>query len=100
MCCWPRLDRMKINFVSDVACPWCAIGLHSLERALGRLGDTVQAELHFEPFELDPDMPAEGKDAIEYLSQKYGTSPDQIRRRQATLRERGAAVGFRFDERH
>jgi len=52
---------MKLQFISDVACPWCAIGLNSLEMALARLGDGVKAELSFEPFELNPDMPPEGR---------------------------------------
>ncbi len=55
---------MKIDFVSDVACPWCAIGLHSLEEALRRLGPLgLTVELHLQPFELNPDMPPEGEDA-------------------------------------
>ena len=55
---------MKIDFVSDVACPWCAVGLNSLERALERLGGEIPVELHFQPFELNPDMPAEGADGV------------------------------------
>ena len=49
---------MKIDFVSDVACPWCAVGLNALEIALKRLGDAVPVELHFQPFELNPTMPS------------------------------------------
>jgi len=90
---------MKIDFVSDVACPWCAVGLHSLEAALQRLGDTVKVELRFQPFELNPDMPPEGEDTIEYLSRKYGASPAQLAQTRETLRQRGAAVGFTFGER-
>ena len=59
---------MKIDFVSDVTCPWCAVGLNSLERALERLGGEVQVELHFQPFELNPAMPPEGEDATEHLA--------------------------------
>jgi len=90
---------MKINFVSDVACPWCAVGLWSLDRALERLGDEVQVELHFEPFELNPTLPAEGEDAAEYLARKYGASPEQLAKNRGVIRERGAAVGFAFGER-
>ena len=90
---------MKIEFVSDVACPWCAVGLHSLESALKNIGDAIPVELHFEPFELNPSMPPEGEDAIRYLSKKYGAPPEQLARSRATLRERGAAVGFTFGER-
>ena len=90
---------MKIEFVSDVACPWCAVGLHSLESALKNIGDAIPVELHFEPFELNPSMPPEGEDAIRYLSKKYGAPPEQLARSRATLRDRGAAVGFEFGER-
>ena len=44
---------MKIDFVSDVSCPWCAIGLKSLEEGIARLGDSVKVDLHFQPFELN-----------------------------------------------
>jgi predicted DsbA family dithiol-disulfide isomerase len=90
---------MKIDFVSDVTCPWCAIGLHALEQALARLGDTVQVELHLEPFELNPDMPPEGEDIAQYAARKYGASPQQLGERQALIRRRGAEVGFTFGTR-
>lgn len=88
---------MKIDFVSDVACPWCAVGLASLQQALAQSGDAVQATLHFQPFELNPDMPAGGEDINEHLARKYGGSPEQFERNRAVIRERGAAVGFSFN---
>ena len=90
---------MKIDFVSDIACPWCAVGLHSLEQAIASLGDSVPIEMHFEPFELNPAMPPEGEDATEHLSRKYGAPPEQLAKSRAALRERGAAVGFTFGDR-
>ena len=90
---------MKIDFVSDVACPWCAVGLNALERALERVGPDLQVELHFQPFELNPSMPAEGADTVQYLSAKYGIDAEQIARNQAAIRARGAAVGFTFGAR-
>ncbi|HEX2541463.1 MAG TPA: DsbA family oxidoreductase [Caldimonas sp.] len=90
---------MKIHFVSDVACPWCAVGLSSLEIALERLGDTVPVELHFEPFELNPQMPPEGEDTVQHLAKKYGLPPAQLAKNREHLRQRGAAVGFTFGER-
>ena len=90
---------MKIDFVSDVACPWCAVGLNALEIALARIGDEIPVELRFEPFELNPQMRAEGEDANEYLGRKYGRSPEQLAQSRQVLRERGAAVGFAFGER-
>ena len=87
---------LKIDFVSDVSCPWCAIGLASLERALGSLGGDVKAELHFQPFELNPGMPAGGQDITEHLTQKYRTTREQQEAARDAIRERGAAVGFDF----
>ncbi|HMO48001.1 MAG TPA: DsbA family oxidoreductase [Rubrivivax sp.] len=90
---------MKIDFVSDVACPWCAVGLHALEEALRRIGPALQVELRFQPFELNPQMPPEGEDAVEHLARKYGASPEQLAATRATLRQRGAELGFEFGER-
>ena len=90
---------MKIDFVSDIACPWCAVGLNSLELALERLGSEFKVELHFQPFELNPTMGAAGADAAEYLKAKYGMSDAQLAHNRAVIRERGAAVGFTFGER-
>jgi predicted DsbA family dithiol-disulfide isomerase len=87
---------LKIDFVSDVSCPWCAIGLASLERALDRLQDEARAELHFQPFELNPAMPSGGQDITEHLTQKYGSTPEQQAAARDAIRERGAAVGFEF----
>ena len=90
---------MKIDFVSDVACPWCAVGLNALERALERIGPELAVELHFQPFELNPTMAPEGADAADYLKAKYGLSDAQLAQNRAVIRDRGAAVGFSFGER-
>lgn len=87
---------LKIDFVSDVSCPWCAIGLSALEQALDRVKGDVQAQLHFQPFELNPQMGPEGQDVGEHLTQKYGSTPAQQEQIRDTIRERGAAVGFDF----
>lgn len=88
---------LKIDFVSDVSCPWCVIGLGALEKALANLDDEVKAEIHFQPFELNPDMPAGGQDIVEHIAQKYGSTPEQIERNQEGIRARGAELGFTFD---
>lgn len=88
---------LKIDFVSDVSCPWCAIGLRSLERALDNMSKDVSAHIHFQPFELNPDMPAGGQDIVEHLTQKYGSTAEQIERTQESIRARGAELGFEFD---
>jgi predicted DsbA family dithiol-disulfide isomerase len=88
--------RMKIDFVSDVSCPWCVIGLKSLEAALARIAD-VAVDLHFQPFELNPQMAPGGQNIVEHIAQKYGSTPDQFERNREMIRARGADVGFTFD---
>jgi predicted DsbA family dithiol-disulfide isomerase len=88
--------QLKIDFVSDVSCPWCAIGLASLEKALSWLEGEVQPELHFQPFELNPQMPPEGQDITEHLSAKYGSTPKEQEQGREAIRARGAALGFTF----
>jgi predicted DsbA family dithiol-disulfide isomerase len=89
--------HIKIDFVSDVVCPWCAIGLKSLEQALKKLDGAITAELHFQPFELNPQMGPEGEDIAEHLAHKYGSTPEQIAQNQEGIRQRGAALGFTFN---
>ena len=94
------MDRpLEIAFVSDVACPWCAIGLASLDQALARVGGDVQATVRVEPFELNPDMGPEGAELVGYIARKYGRTPEQVAQVQAMIRSRGAAVGFAFGPR-
>jgi len=88
---------MKIDFVSDVSCPWCAIGLASLQTAIDRIGPTLPIELHFQPFELNPKMPPEGEETMQHLAKKYGIGEAEIARNRENIRARGAAVGFTFD---
>jgi len=90
---------MKIDFVSDVVCPWCAIGWHSLQQALQRLGPDAKVELHLQPFELNPQMGPEGEDIVQHLSHKYRISAEQIAQNRKAIEERGAAVGFAFGPR-
>jgi predicted DsbA family dithiol-disulfide isomerase len=88
---------LKIDFVSDVSCPWCVIGLKSLEKALGSLEGQISADLHFQPFELNPQMGAEGQDVGEHIAQKYGSSPADMQRSRENIRARGAELGFEFN---
>ena len=88
--------KIKIDFVSDVACPWCAVGLGALEMAIARLGEQIEVEMLFQPFELNPQMPPGGQDIGEHLAEKYGSTPEQQEQIRATIRERGAEVGFTF----
>jgi len=91
------MNKLKIDFVSDVSCPWCAVGLGSLQTALKNLGGEVQVDMAFQPFELNPDMVPEGEDTTEHLARKYGSTPEQAAAIRETIRERGAAVGFTFN---
>lgn len=88
---------MKIDFVSDVSCPWCAIGLNALEQAIGRLGPDLKVDLHFQPFELNPDMGPGGQDITEHLVQKYGITAEQADSNREGIRQRGRQVGFDFN---
>jgi predicted DsbA family dithiol-disulfide isomerase len=89
--------QLKIDFVSDVSCPWCVIGLKSLEAALAKLNGKIAVELHFQPFELNPEMSAEGQDIVEHIAQKYGSTPADIERNGENIRARGAELGFEFN---
>jgi predicted DsbA family dithiol-disulfide isomerase len=95
------MDKVSLDlaFVSDVACPWCAIGLASLEQALARVAGEIAVNLHFEPFELNPEMGPEGAETVAYLARKYGRTPAQVAEGQERIRARGAAVGFAFGKR-
>lgn len=87
---------LSIEVVSDVVCPWCAIGLRSLEIALQRLDGVVDARVRMLPFQLNPLMPPEGEEIVEHLSRKYGLDAAAVRANQDAIAERGAAVGFEF----
>ncbi|MGZ8292168.1 MAG: DsbA family oxidoreductase [Telluria sp.] len=89
--------QLRIDFVSDISCPWCVIGLKSLEQALDRVSDTVGAELHFQPFELNPAMPSGGQDIGEHLAEKYGATEEQGAKTREMIRARGAELGFAFN---
>jgi len=88
--------HLKIDFVSDIACPWCAVGLSSLELALKNVATDMTVEINFQPFELNPHMPFGGQDVIEHLTEKYGSTEEQVKKNQANIRARAAAVGFEF----
>lgn len=91
------MKQLRIDFVSDIVCPWCIIGLKSLEQALDKASDAVSAELHFHPFELNPQMAPEGEDIGEHLARKYGSTEEQGAKNREMIRARGAELGFTFD---
>ncbi len=88
---------VTIDFVSDVVCPWCALGATALEQAIDNLAGEVSVELTFKPFELNPDMPAVGENAVKHLMRKYGRSAEEVASGKEMLMARGQAIGFQFD---
>jgi predicted DsbA family dithiol-disulfide isomerase len=90
------MTQLRIDFVSDISCPWCVIGLKSLEQALANIGDVADVDLHFHPFELNPQMAPEGEEIGEHLARKYGATEEQGAKTREMIRERGAELGFDF----
>lgn len=88
---------VKIDFVSDVSCPWCVIGLRALEMALSRVSADITADIHFQPFELNPEMAPEGQDIGEHITQKFGSNTDRLGKSREMIRARGAELGFDFN---
>jgi predicted DsbA family dithiol-disulfide isomerase len=89
--------ELKIDFVSDVSCPWCAVGLGALQQALARVQPDISARVHFLPFELNPQMGPGGQDLGEHLTEKYGSTPEQQAQIRENIRLRGVEVGFEFN---
>lgn len=87
---------LRIDFISDIACPWCVIGLRALKQALGELGDAVDAKIHLQPFELNSQMGPEGENVAEHIRKKYGSTPAQASAARQVLKDRGAELGFTF----
>lgn len=88
--------HLKIDFVSDVSCPWCVIGLKGLDQALAKLTADVTTEIRFKPFELNPQMAAEGQEITEHITEKYNISAAQADANRENIRLRGAELGFTF----
>lgn len=87
-------DPLRIDIISDVMCPWCIIGYRQLKQALDETG--TAHEIHWHPFELNPDMPAEGQNMREHVAEKYGATPEQSAQTQAQMTQLGDALGFAF----
>jgi predicted DsbA family dithiol-disulfide isomerase len=87
---------IRIDFVSDIACPWCAVGLGNLNKAMAALKNRVQFEVHFRAFELNPNMPKGGQEVIEHLTEKYGISAEEVKETQARIRAKAIEAGFDF----
>lgn len=90
-------DKIKIDIVSDVVCPWCTIGYKRLEKAITELGIQDQVDIEWQPFELNPQMPAEGQNILEHIAEKYGSTLAQQKQSQQQMATVGAELGFTFD---
>ncbi|WNW02768.1 DsbA family oxidoreductase [Tenacibaculum sp. HL-MS23] len=90
-------EKLKIDIVSDVVCPWCTIGYKRLEKAIKELGIEDQIDIEWQPFELNPNMPAEGQNVIEHLTEKYGSPVAQQNESKQQMTEIGAELGFKFN---
>jgi len=88
---------LKIDIVSDVVCPWCTIGYKRLEKAISELGLEDRVEIEWQPFELNPNMPADGQDLTEHINEKYGATLEQQKASQAQMAAHGEELGFTFD---
>jgi len=91
------IDKLKIDIVSDVVCPWCTIGFKRLEKAITELGVEDQVEITWQPFELNPNMPVEGQNVNEHIAEKYGSTTAQQNESKRMMTEAGAELGFKFD---
>lgn len=90
-------EKIKIDIVSDVVCPWCIIGYKRLEKAIAEMGIEDKVELDWQPFELNPQMPSEGQDIIEHITEKYGSTLEQQKASQKQMIDIGAELDFKFD---
>nr|WP_290040834.1 DsbA family oxidoreductase [Psychromonas sp. 14N.309.X.WAT.B.A12] len=89
--------KIQLDVVSDVVCPWCIIGYKNLQKAIEELGVEKQIELQWQPFELNPNMPAEGQNLREHVAEKYGSSLEESNQARINIAQRGAEVGFTFN---
>ncbi|WP_432463686.1 DsbA family oxidoreductase [Agarivorans sp. QJM3NY_33] len=93
----PALTDLRIDIVSDVVCPWCIVGYLRLQQALAKLDSKLNVQLHWQPFELNPHLPAEGQNLREHIQQKYGSSVEQSETARQQLKQIGSDLGFDFN---
>jgi predicted DsbA family dithiol-disulfide isomerase len=89
--------KVRIDLISDVVCPWCIIGYKRLEKALDMVKGEIEADVHWHPFELNPDMPEGGENLRSHLANKYGTTLEGSIKARENLTHIGADLGFKFD---
>lgn len=90
------MQKIKIDIVSDVVCPWCYIGKRRIEKAIDQLKDQFEFEISYLPFELNAQVPKEGLDQREYLSNKFGGG-DRFTQLTQHVTSVAATEGLKFD---
>jgi predicted DsbA family dithiol-disulfide isomerase len=90
-------DTITLDIISDAVCPWCIIGYRRLEQAISEMGIQDKVAIAWQPFELNPNMPADGEDLSAHLAQKYGMTPEECIRTLTNMTKLGAELGFTFD---
>jgi len=91
--------HLKLDIVSDVSCPWCIIGYQSLNQALTKLDPDITVDITWQPFELNPNMPKEGQDITEHITEKYGISVEESHKNRKMIMQRGSELGYEFGNR-
>ncbi|WP_119969312.1 DsbA family oxidoreductase [Shewanella japonica] len=90
-------DKIKLDIVSDVVCPWCIVGYQSLQQAIRELDIADKVDIEWQPFELNPNMPPEGEELRAHVARKYGSSREDSDNARANITARGAELGFEFN---
>lgn len=91
------MTELQIDIVSDIACPWCAIGYARLQQAMAELADDIQFHVQWHAFELNPDASSDGEPILQALSRKYGRSPEEMEAAQADMMRIASGLGLNFD---
>jgi predicted DsbA family dithiol-disulfide isomerase len=91
--------HLKLDIVSDISCPWCIIGYQALNQALTKLAPEISADITWQPFELNPQMPKEGQEITEHITEKYGISVEQSNQNREMIKQRGLDLGYEFGNR-
>ena len=90
-------NKIKLDIISDVVCPWCIVGYKNLQAAIEKLDVADRIELQWQPFELNPNMPPEGQDLREHVAEKYGSSLAESNSARINITARGKEAGFTFN---
>ena len=91
------MEKVAVDIWSDVMCPWCAVGYTQFAKAVNELDGELDIEVRWMPFELNPDLPPEGKSQDRHLAEVYGRSPEEVTAMRAQMQAIAARTGFAMD---